>query len=260
MVDQESSYKVVIVRVQVVFTPALSLEALEEIMAFEDLGAVSSGAARHTGGAAIDVVGGRDLKVSTLDVSRTKPVVDSGGQAPFSDSPHPLARTNAANLGIFEGGQQPGHQSRGPLDVVVGHDDEGGLDVVALQRLADLKPLVCLIHIEDFNFRFEAAGGAEGRSEPFQGLELVPGGYENQFCRLARENAFKGGPQVGKVIVDCGNDDRDIVRGIPRPLRNWLGLVSPVADAVAYEANISMKPNLSFSLTLVGRYSVRGNT
>jgi hypothetical protein len=75
---QPTSHKVVVVSVQNPLSPLLVLETVEKIVTRENFRAVGTGAARHAGSAAVDVVGGRDFKVATLNVSSTQPVPSLG--------------------------------------------------------------------------------------------------------------------------------------------------------------------------------------
>lgn len=75
---EPTSHKVVIVSVQNPLPPLLVLEAVKEVVARQNLGTIGASASRHARCAAVNVVGSRDLKVATLNVSCAQPVPGSG--------------------------------------------------------------------------------------------------------------------------------------------------------------------------------------
>lgn len=78
MADQPTSDEIVVVGIEDVAAPALSLEALQEVVALQNLGPVGSSPARHARGSAINVMGSGNLEVPPLDVGRAKPIEDAG--------------------------------------------------------------------------------------------------------------------------------------------------------------------------------------
>lgn len=59
---------------------------------------------------------------------------------------------------------------------------------------------------------------------------------------MARKNALNAALQLFKVVVDCGDDDRDVLRG-----QRWLGgkldgFVEPVTETVDNGAEVPMRP------------------
>lgn len=140
MANEPAGDEVVIISVEDVWPPFLRLETLEEVMARENLGAVCPSAARHARGASINVVGGRDLEVATLDVCGAKPVEDASRQRTVPNALYSLTGSNAAHLRIFERRENPGHQGGGPGHIIIGHD--GDLRLHIGESLADLKTLV----------------------------------------------------------------------------------------------------------------------
>lgn len=79
VVDEPSGHEVVVVRVEYVLAPALTLETVEEVSARKNLGSVGASAARHARSSAVHVVGSRDLEVASLNVGRAEPVPDVVG-------------------------------------------------------------------------------------------------------------------------------------------------------------------------------------
>lgn len=233
--DEPARDKVVVVSVQDPLPPLFRLEAVEEVMALEDVGAVGAGAARHARGAAVHVVRGRDLKVAALNVGGAEPVPDADGPGRRPLALDPLAGADAAHLGVLKGGQDPGHQRRRPGHVVVSHDGDGRLD--AGQGLADLQALVGNGRVHDADL-----GVVERPGQLVQRLALVVGGDKNQLGGLAGQDALKRRAQLLKHVMDGRDDDRDIFVGKRRLAGDRLRLVGPVADTVNKQPDVTMQP------------------
>lgn len=147
--DEPSSHKVVIIGIEGVLLPSLVLEAVQECLALQNLGPVGASAAGHARSSSVHLVGSRDLKVASLNVRCAEPVpalLDPGAVAFSADT---LAGADSANLLVLKGGQNPGHQSRGPGNIVIGHDDNAGVDLG--QSLAYLQALVGDAAAQDSN-------------------------------------------------------------------------------------------------------------
>lgn len=245
--DQPPRHVVVVVGVEDVLAPFLVLEAVEEIVALENLGAVRASATRHARGSAVDVVGGRDLKVAPLNVGCAEPIVDAGHKVAVHTL-HALAGPDTSHpLVILKRRKDPGHERRRPLDVVVGHDRNCCLDVISVEGLADLEALVRLVDVQHFDLGLLGAR-SKRLGHLFEGLVLVPGGHEDELGRPACQDAHERLLEVLEAIVDGGDDDRDIVRCVPRLF--LLGderLVRPMADAVDEEPEIPMEPGQNVS-------------
>lgn len=240
-----ASDKVVVVGVENVRTPLLCLEALEEVVAGEDLGPISAGAAGHARGATVDVVGGGDLKVAALNVRRAQPVEDAGREGTLPHALDPLASTDTAHLGVFERSQDPGHQSGRPCDIVVGHDGDLGGDFG--EGLAHLEALVgdgCRqnLHI----------GVGKRARHLLKGVVLVAGCDEEEAMRLAGEDALEGRSELFGNIVNGGDDDGHVVSCERRLGGYRLRLVYPVADAVHEQTCVAVHPGCVSCLTFAG--------
>lgn len=233
--DEPASDKVVVVGIENVLTPALGFEALEEGLARQDLGTIGASAARHAGGAAVHVVSSRDLKVSALNVGGTKPVVDPGLPVTLGLAADALACADTTNLGVFEGCEDPGDQGGGPRDIIVGHDGDGGADT--RESLAHLEALVGNGCPEDADTDRRQSFG-----ELLERLKLVSGGHEDHLVRMAGQNAVERGAELLEGIVNCRDDDGDVVSGECRLRRYRLGLVEPVAEGVHDEAEVTVDP------------------
>lgn len=182
--DQPASHEIIVVRIELILTPALSLEAFQEQRALQNIGAKGARAARHAGGPSINPVGCRDLEVSSLNVCSPQPVVNSGHNRTRSDSLDSLTRANASDFRIFEWSQQPGQNCARPRDIVVCHDYDGRLDL--RDGFADLDPLVCNWDLKNSNI-----GGLESLCK-FDKLGVFAGrGDQEQFEGVARENALQ---------------------------------------------------------------------
>lgn len=235
---QPSRDKVVVVSIQDPLSPLLRLEAIEEVVALEDGRSVRSSAAGHARCAAIHVVRGRDLKVAALNVCGAEPVPDAHrprGRPLTLDS---LTGTNAAHLGVLEGGQDPGHQRRRPRDIVVGHDGNGSLN--AGQSLADLEALVGNGRVHDTDL-----GVVERPGQLVESLALVVGCDKNQLGRLAGKDALQRRAELLKHIMNGRNNDRDVVVCKCWLARDRLRLVGPMADTVDKQPDVAMQPKRS---------------
>lgn len=235
--DQPASDEVVIVSVEDVLAPLLSLEALEEVVAGENLGSVSAGASRHAGSAAVDVVGGGDLEVATLNVGRTKPVEDTSGPVALPDALNSLAGADTTDLGVLEGSENPGHEGRGPGNIVVGHDGDLGGNLG--KSLADLETLVRDRSGEDLDI-----GVRKAASELLESGVLLNRGDEHQNVGFACQNAEQRRAKLLEDIVNGGNDDSDILGSEGRLSGDGLGFIGPVTDAVDKETGVAMNPGL----------------
>lgn len=233
--DEPAGDEVVVVSVQDVLAPLLSLEALEEVVAGEDLGTVGAGSARHAGSAAIDIVGGGDLEVATLNVSSAEPVVDASGPVTLPDALNSLAGADTTDLGVLEGSENPGHQSRRPGDIVVSHD--GDLGGYLGKSLADLEALVGDGSRVDLDI-----GVRKAASKLLKSSVLLGGGDKHQNVRVAGEDAEKRRTELLEDIVNGRDDDSHVVGSESRLAGNGLGLVDPVADAVDEQTGVSVKP------------------
>ena len=149
--DQPTRNKVVIISVELEFAPTLRLESIQEQWALQDLGSEGTRTTRHAGGSTIESMCCRDLKVASLNVSCTEPVVQDIADWAISDSLNSLTRANASHLSIFKGGKEPGQNGSWPRDIVVCHDDDGGFHL--WDGLADLDSLVCNGDLESSDVR-----------------------------------------------------------------------------------------------------------
>lgn len=203
---QPSRDKVIVVSIQDPLSPLFGLEAVEEIMALEDFRSVRSSASRHAGGAAVHVVSSRDLKVAALNVCGSEPIPDANRPRGRPLALHSLACADAADLGIFKGGENPGHQGGWPGHIIVSHDGDGSFH--GRQSLADLKSLVGNGCIHDTD-----PWVIEGLGQLLKSLALVVCCDQNQLGRLAGQNALKRRSKLLKRIMNSRDNDRDVFVG-----------------------------------------------
>lgn len=94
--------------------------------------------------------------------------------------------------------------------------------------------------VEDSDSRTAGRLAHERDRELLQGLTLGDRGHQNQFRRLACENALQRRAQFLEDVVDRGYHNRDIF-GSERGLgRNWLRLVCPMTDAMNKQSEIAV--------------------
>lgn len=201
--DKPPGNKIIIVSVELELSPALGLETVEEQRTLEDFGSKGTCPSRHTGSTAINPMGGRNLKITPLDVGCTKPVVNPCGDGA---SPRPLdslARADSTYLCVFKWCQEPGYYGSGPRDIIVSHDDKRCPDPG--NSLVNLNPFVCNWDMEN----------ADGRC--FQGLDKgiktvisVCSRDQKKLIWVASENALERFPQLFKIVVYSGNYYSDI--------------------------------------------------
>lgn len=234
---QPSRDKVIVVSIQDPLSPLFSLEAFEEVMALEDFRSVRPSAARHAGSAAVHVVSSRNLKVAALNVCRSEPVPDANRPRGRPLALHSLACADAADLGIFKGGENPGHQRRGPGHIVVSHDGDGSRH--SRQSLADLESLVGNVCVHDTD-----PGVVEGPGQLVKSLALVVRRDQNKLVWLTGQDALKRRSKLLKRIMNSRNNDRDVVVGKGWLARDRLRFVGPMADAVNKQPDISMEPSM----------------
>lgn len=233
--DEPSRDKVVVVGVEDPASPLFVLEAVQEVVRLQNLRSIGARATRHARSAAVHVVRSRDLKVASLNVGGAEPIPEAIGQRGVPFTTDSLVGADATHLGVLKGSKDPRHQSRGPGDIVVGHDGDGSLDV--RQSLADLEALVGNGGIEDADGRV-----AESSNELVEVLSLVVRGDEDELRGLAGEDALERRAQFLKHIMNGRNNNGDVLVGKGRLLGNWLGSVDPVANTVDDEAKVAMDP------------------
>lgn len=233
--NEPTAHKVVIVGLEYLTPPLLFHESFQKLVVLENFGSVGTSPTRHTRGTAVHVMCCRNLKVAPLDVGSAQPVPHPRRKRPLPNPFHPLARANASNPHILERGQDPWHYSRWPDHVVIGHNDDAGLDFG--QRLTHLDAFVGVLSAEDANF-----GAGENFCSRLQIIKLVGGCDNDQFVRLCGQNALKRGPNLIKGVVDRGNHHRNIIRRVGGIGWDRLRLVSPVTIAVHNKSDVSMQP------------------
>lgn len=180
-------------------------------------------------------MGGRDLKVTSLNVRSAQPIVHDVGDWARSYSLDSLTWANASNFAILKGGEEPGENGSWPRDIVVGHDDDGCFHL--WDRLANLDPLVCNGHLEYLDIR-----GFKSLDEGNELGVLVRGRHKQELERITCQNALDGFSQLFKIVVNRGNDDRDILLSVRRLGRNWDRFVTPMAVGVDNEADVTVQP------------------
>lgn len=240
--DQPPSHEVVVVGIENVPGPAFRLKALQEVMALQDLGAIGASAAGHTGSSAVDVMGSGNLEVAPLDVRSTEPVPDASRDRAVELALDALAGAHPSNLRIFEGCQEMGHQSGGPLHIVVCHDHDFSRDMITLERFADLETLVGFVNLENHDLGVLEAGRPQTVSHLHESIKSIVRGDQDQLGRFADENALQTRYNLLKGIVDCRKDDCHIIRCVGWLLGDWLGLVGPMADTMYNETKVAMDP------------------
>ena len=166
-----------------------------------------------------------DLEVSAFDVSRSKPVPNLCGPGCRPLPTHSLARPNTTNVGVFEGGQDPWHQCRGPCHIVIGHDRDRGLHL--RECLTDLKPLVCNPRTENPNL-----GEVQSFHQSVQRRLFACGRDQNKLCRFASKDTHERRPQFLEGIVNRRDDYRHILARERWFQRNRFRFVRPMADAM----------------------------
>lgn len=211
--DQPPSHKVIVVGVENVVAPLLTLETIKELSALQDFRPVSPRASGHARCASIHVVGSGNLEVAALDIGSSQPVENPCLQIGVPFPAHTLARAHTANLGILERCQEPGHQRVGPLDVVVCHDSNTGPDV--WQRRADLQTLVCNLREQNPD-----SWVVERICQLFQGIMLGGGCDEDELVRPAGQDALERGAELLHTVVNCRDHHCHIIRCETRLLRD----------------------------------------
>lgn len=240
VIDQPARNKIVVVGVKNPFAPLFILEAVEELVALENLSPVRAGPAGHARRATINVVGCRDLKVTALNVRSAKPVPAASSQWCVPFTAHSLTGSNSSHASVFERRQNPRHESGWPGNVVIGHDGNGSRD--SGQGFTDLKPL-----IRDWRLHNTDVGVWQGESKLVQRFSPVMGGNKNKLGRFTSKNAHERRSKFFKHIMNGGNNDCDIGICVLGLFWQWLRLVSPVADAVDNETEITMDPMMTAS-------------
>lgn len=233
--DQPSSYKVVIVRIELEFTPALGLEPVEEERTLKDLRTERASATRHTRCATINAMSCRDFEVASFDISCAKPIVVILAEGSRAQPLNTLTWPNTTDLGILERSQEPWKYCPWPRDVVIRHYDKSRLDLG--DCLAYLNALVGNGYLENPNI-----GSLQGLDEFHKSLIFVRGGDEEKFKRLASQNALQRFSQFFEIVVNCGNDNRDIIWSV-----RWFDWdrntsIRPMANGIDNETGISVEP------------------
>jgi hypothetical protein len=78
-------------------------------------------------------------------------------------------------------------------------------------------------------------------------LVFVGSRDQEKLIRAARENALDGLPQLLEVIVNCRDDNGDILGRIRRLRRDRDGFVAPMAEKVDDGAEVTVEPANSMS-------------
>ena len=110
---------------------ALAREGGEKVRVLQNARAVRGGAARDDEDAAVERVGGADLEVVPLQVQGADQVPKAGGAEEAGGvAADALVRADDADAGVLEGREDAREEvERGPEDVVVYQDGDGGADV-----------------------------------------------------------------------------------------------------------------------------------
>lgn len=178
---------------------------------------------------------GRDFKVASLNVSRSEPIITKLDDCAGLKSFHSLTRADTTHLRIFKRCQKPGQDGAGPRDIIVCHDNDGSLHL--WNRLADLDPLVCDRDMEDSDIcRLQRLDKGN------ELLVFVGSRDQEELIRAARENALDGLPQLVEVIVNCRDDNRDVLGRIRRLRRDREGFVAPMTEKVDDGAEVAVEP------------------
>jgi len=149
--DEPASNEIIIVSIELILTPAFSLEAFEKQGTLQNLGTERTGASGHARRSTINAVCRGNLEVAPLDIRRTQPIVQNRRQGARSNSLDPLIWTNTTNFCLLERCQQPGENCAWPRDIVVCHDDDRRFDLG--NGLTYLNPLVRNGDVEDADVR-----------------------------------------------------------------------------------------------------------
>lgn len=184
-------------------------------MTRENFRAVGTGAARHAGSAAVDVVCSRDFKVAAFNVSSTQPVPSLGRPRTVVLPSNPLASSNTADFRIFEWSQNPRHKSRGPSHIVVRHDSDGRLNLG--EGLAHLKALVRDGGVQNSNF-----GKDQRVSQLLKLLSLVMRSDQDKLSRLTSQNTLQRRAKLLKSVMDSGDDNSNVLASEGRFAGNGL--------------------------------------
>lgn len=235
--DEPSCDKVVVVGIENVVPPLFPLKAVKELCTLQNLRAVGAGASRHARRAAIDVVGGGDLKVAALNVSGTQPVEDARLQVGVPLPANSLACSHATNLGVLKRSQDPRHQGLWPFNVVICHDGDGGPDV--RQCSTHLHAFVCNVSEENTD-----PWVVQRVCELFQVIVFGGGGDKDELVWLTGQNALERGAKFFHAVVYRGNHNSHIIGSECWFLWNGLGLVGPVADAVDEKTDVTVEPDV----------------
>lgn len=227
--------KVVIVGVENPLSPFLVLETVKEVVALQNFRSVSACATRHARCAAVHVVGSRDLKVAAFNVCGAQPVPQAVGKRSIPLSTDSLVCPNTTHLGVLERSENPGHESRGPGDIVISHDGNGRLDM--RQSFTHLKALVGDWSVENTNVRVP-----EGTSKLIQIFPLIVRCHQDELSRVGSKNALQRVSKLLKHVMNGWNNNRDILACKSWLGRDRLGLVRPMADTVNEKAEIAMDP------------------
>lgn len=230
--------KVVVVGVENPFSPFLILEAVKEVVALQNFRSVSACATRHARCTAVHVVRSRDLKVAAFNVCGAEPVPQAVGKRSIPFSTDSLVCPNTAHLWVLERSENPGHESRGPGDIVISHDGNGRLDM--RQSLANLKTLVGNWSVENANVRVP-----EGSSELIQIFPLVVRCHQDELRRVGSKNALQRVSKLLKHVMNGWNNNSNILVCESWLGRDRLGLVHPMADTMNEKAEIAMDPVVS---------------
>ncbi len=163
---QPASDKVVIISVELKLAPPLGLETVQEQGSLQDFGPEGAGASGHAGGATINVVCRGDLKVTPLDIRRTKPIEHNIRDRAGPDSLDSLTGPDTPNFRTLERSQQPWENGSRPRDIVVRHDCDTGLHVG--DSLTNLDTLVRDRYVEYSDIR-----SFKGLDKSYEFLVLV---------------------------------------------------------------------------------------
>lgn len=234
MRNQPPRHKVVVIRVQLVLPPPLRLEAVQEQRILQNLGAKGTCASRHTTRSTVHVVRRGNLKVSPLNVDGPEKIPYPCHPGSGSQPLHTLTGTYSTHFRILKRCQQPWKNCARPRHIIVGQYHN--LRLHHGDRLADLQTFVCDADMVDFN----SFGRRQGIDEPPQFVVFIGRRHQDELGQSCGQNTLECFSQLLHVVMDCRNNDSDILWLEGGVLGYRLRFVSPVSNAIDDESEIAV--------------------
>ena len=215
--NQPPGDEIVIVGVESIpAEPLFVRELVDESVISQDFGPISHRSPGQARKPAVHVHTRRTIEVAPLQIECTQVAPDALRQVGAVSPSKPLIGTHSAESFVFQRGEHPGKQFRGPGDIVVGKHRDFGLNLG--KHTNQLTALVGMSQGEDSDL-----GSPHGLQHQ-SGFQLIGlDRHQENLERLRGQDTADGIPQLLPSPLNRWNHHGDILRRQPRVVRDGNG-------------------------------------